>query len=239
MYITELLKKLDTGITFRPDTGAFRSGLVEIFITNGDEECAELFSEHSCDILISVSEHTIAEGKVTFMVISDLGEHTLECTLSALSDDAIRDLDEQLTRHVLLHPKRSEDVSPKVIIRKNVNGMLDIHQAAQKLGRSQLFLKNKIPCSENTYHEVNGKQELKEYYWTRQLINCLCDIQVNGATAENRKYITEECCEGDSKWAEEIVLLLDQRRTPPKSDAALPKTRARAQTNKQTLKKTL
>ncbi len=237
MYITELLKKLDAGVTFRPDTGAFRSGLVEIFITNVDEVCAELFSEHSCDILISVSEHTIAEGKVTFMVISDLGEHTLECTLSTLSDDAIRDIDEQLTRHVQLHPKRSADVSPKVILRKNVTGMLDIHQAAQKLGRSQLFLKNNIPCSENTYHEVNGKQELKEYFWSRQLINCLCHIQVNGATAENTKYITEECCEGDSKWAEEIILLLDQRTPTPKRGGALPKSRVRAQTNKQTFKK--
>ena len=238
MHITELFKKLDIGVTFRPETGAFRSGLVALFIANGDKECAELFSEHNCDIVINFSEFTIAAGKIRFMVISDLGEQTLECSLSALNDDAISDLDEQLSQHVLLHPKRSTDFSPKVIIRKNVNGMLDIHQAAQKLGRPQPFLKNKIPCSENTYHEVNGKQELTGYYWSHQLIDCLCLIQVNGATAENKKYITEECCQGDSRWAEEIILLLDQRRTPPKSDGALPKGRARGQTNKLTSKKT-
>lgn len=229
MYMTDLLKKLGSGVTFRPDSGAFRSQLAEIFINNGDRECAELFSEHSCDILISASEHTVAEGKISFMVISDLGEQTMECALSALNDGAIRDLDEQLSRHVLLHPKHSSNDSPKVIIRKNVTGMLDIHQAAQKLGRSQIFLKNKIPCSENTYHEVNGKQELKEYYWSRQLINCLCNIQANGATVEEMKYITEECCEGDSKWAKEIILLLDQRRSLPKVDGVLPKSRARGQ----------
>ena len=84
MYFTELLKKLDTGVTFRPDSGAFRSQLAEMFINNGDRECAELFSEHSCDILISASEHTVAEDKISFMVISDLGEQTMECALSAL-----------------------------------------------------------------------------------------------------------------------------------------------------------
>ena len=236
MYMTDLLKKLGSGVTFRPDSGAFRSQLAEMYINNGDRECAELFSEHNCDILISASELTVAESKISFMVISDLGEQTMECALSALNDGAIRDLDEQLSRHVLFHPKRSSDGSPKVIIRKNVNGMLDIHQAAQKLGRSQIFLKNKIPCSENTYHEVNGKQELKEYYWSRQLINCLCNIQVNGASVEEMKYITEECCEGDSKWAEEIILLLDQHRPLPKVDGVLPKRRARGQSIKQTLK---
>lgn len=207
--MNKLLKNLTYDVTFRPENGAFRSRLVEMAIANADEEAAELFSERGCDIQVKLSEHTIEEGAIRFLVVSDLGEQTLACDFSDLNFEERSDFDEQLSRQLALHADSSTDGSAKVIIRKNVDGMLDIHQAAQKLGCSQKKLKSKIPCTDYSYIEVDGKKEIKEYYWSQDLINRLCDIKLNGAKPEDVKYIAEECCHGDEKWAEDLLLSLN------------------------------
>ncbi|KAF0159552.1 MAG: hypothetical protein FD159_493 [Syntrophaceae bacterium] len=221
-YMIELLKKLNTDVTFRPDNGAFRSKLVETVIDNADEEYVELFSANSCDIQVIISNRTIDEGVIRFVVGSDLGEQSLECDVSVLSERAIHDLTGQLTRLIAEQSPPETHCPPKVIIRKNYEGMLNIHQAAQKLGCSQIFLKSRIPCTYYTYNEVNGKKEIKEYYWSKNLIDRLCNSKMNGIK-EDVKYIAEECCEGDYKWAEEILGLLAHPMSMRKVDAALPK----------------
>lgn len=220
----ELLKKLGTDVTFRPDSGAFRSKLVETVIDAADEGCAELFSERNCDIMVSISSRTIDEGVIRFVVDSDRGEQSLECDLSVLNDREISDLTGQLSRLILEQSSPETHGAPKVIIRKNDTGMLDIHQAAQKLGCSQIILKSKIPCTDYSWHEVNGKKEIKEYYWSKNLIDRLCHIKMNGVKTEDVKYIAEECCDGDYKWAEEILVSLGRPISMRNIDAALPKS---------------
>ena len=217
----ELLKKLRADVAFRPDAGVFRSKLLERAIDNADEKSAELFSAHNCDIQVSISSRTIEEGVIRFVVDSDLGEQSLECDLSVLNDGETRDLTEQLSRLIAEQSPPETHGAPKTIIRKNVNGMLDTHQAAQKLGCSQIFLKSKIPCTDYTYREVDGKKEIIEYYWSMNLIERLCQIKLNGAKTEDVKYIAEECCEGDCKWAEEILVSLVCPISTPKDDGAL------------------
>lgn len=219
----ELLKKLNTDFMFRPDDGAFRSKLAETVISNADEDCAELFSEHNCDILVSISGHTIEEGVIRYLVVSALGEQNLECALSVLNHDEFSDLEEQLSRQVTLHSTRSTHGAQKVIIRKNVKGMFCTHQAAQKLGCSQFFLKSKIPCTDYAYREVDGKKEINEYYWSINLIERLSQIKLNGAKTEDLKYVAEECCDGDCKWAEEILVSLGCPISTLKVDCTLPK----------------
>lgn len=216
----ELLKKLAADITFRPDTGEFRSKLVETVIDNAEAERAELFSARNCDIQVSISSRTIEEGVVLFVVESDLGEQSLECELSGLNDSEIIDLYGQLTRLIEEQALSESHGAPKVIVRKNYKGMLDIHQTVQKLGCSQAFLKSRIPCTDYTYNEVNGKKEIKEYLWSKQLIDRLCHIKINGVTAEDLKYIAEECCDGDLKWAEDILSSLGRPMTLRKVDPA-------------------
>lgn len=221
--MTELLQKLTADITFRPDDGAFRSKLVEAVIDNADEEFAELFSESSSDILVSISSHTIEEGVIRFLVVSDLGEQSLECDFSVLNDREVRDLTGQLSILIAKQSPPETQGTPKVIIRKNVHGMFDTHQAAQKLGCSQIFLKNKIPCTDYTYNEVDGKKEIKEYSWSISLIERLCHIKLHGAKTEDVEDIAQECCYGDCKWAEEILVSLGRPISTPKVDGALPK----------------
>lgn len=201
----ELLKNLTHDVTFRPENGAFRSKLAEIAIANADEESAELFSVRGCDIQVKLSEHTLEEGTIRFLVVSDLGEQLLACDFSDLNYDEHTDLNEQLARQLALHAENSPNSSSKVIIRKDVNGMLDIHQAAQKLGCSQKILKSQIPCTDYSYIEVNGKKEIQEYFWSQDLVSRLCDIKANGAKPEDVKSIADECCHGDEKWAAEVL----------------------------------
>ena len=207
--MNKLLKKITSDITFRPENGTFRSRLAEIAIANADEDSAELFSERGCDIQVKLSEHTFEEDVIRFLVVSDLGEQLMACDFSDLSFEERSDFDEQLVRQLALHADSSPQGSPKVIVRKDVNGMLDIHQAAQKLGCSQKTLKSNIPCTDYSYIEVDGKKEIQEYFWSQNLISLLCDIKSNGAKPEDVKLIADECCHGDEKWAEELVASLN------------------------------
>ncbi len=219
--VYEILKKLAADVTFRPDDGAFRSKLAEMVIANADGEVAELFSESSSDISVSISRDTIEEGIIRFLVVGDLGELSLECAFTELDDDEHNDLAEQLSRLVAGQTPSVTHDTQKVIVRKNINGTLDVHQAAQKLGCSQTFLKSKIPCTDYSYLEVDGKTEIKEYYWSEILIDRLCNMKLNGAKAEDVQYVAKECCDGDCIWAEEILVSLGSPISKPKSDDAV------------------
>jgi len=218
----ELLNEIRADITFRPKDGEFCSKLVEIAIDNADEGSVDLFSPHNCDIQVSVSARSIEEGMIRFLVVSDLGKQSLECDISELNGREIRDLTGQLSRLIDEQSLSETDDATKVFIRKNSNGMLDTHQAAQKLGCSRIFLKSKIPCTDYTYREVDGKKEIIEYYWSNNLIDRLCQIKLNGANPEEVKFIAGECCYGDCKWAEEILVSLVCPVSTPKVAGAVP-----------------
>ena len=100
--------------------------------------------------------------------------------------------------------------------------MIDIHQASQKLGCSLNVLKSKIPCTDYTYLEIDGIKEIKEYFWSKELIDRLCHIKLNGVNTEDVKYIAEECCYGDYKWAQEILASLGRPNFTSKANGSLP-----------------
>jgi hypothetical protein len=222
LKMDELLKNIKTEVTFRPDGSAFRSKLIETLLDKADKEFVDLFSESSSDILVSFSGKTVDDAVIRFRVVGDQGEQSLRFALTVLNVEECSDLTEQLSR---LHTQQSPPAShatPKSIVRnKPVDGMVDIHLASRKLGCSPVFLKSRIPCTDYTYTEVDGKKEIKEYYWSQNLIDRLCHIKANGAKPEDLKYIAEECCDGDRTWAEEILGLLGSK-TTPKAGGAVP-----------------
>jgi hypothetical protein len=211
-----LLKKLHADVSFRPDAGEFLSKLIEMAIDNAEEERAELFSAHNCDVQVSFSSRTIEEGTIRFLVVSDLGNQSLKCDLATLNGKETRDLAGQLSRLIAEQSPPKTLGAQKIIVRKNVTGMLDSHHAAQKIGCSQIFLKSKIPCTDYTYREVDGKKEIIEYYWSNSLIDRLCYIKLNGVKTEDVENIAKECCDGDCTWAEEILLSLGCSESTPK-----------------------
>lgn len=219
-----ILKKLQTDVSFRPDAGAFLSKLVEMAIDAADEDRAELFSARNCDVLVSFSNRTIEEGIIRFVVVSDLGNQSMKCDLSVLNDIETRDLSGQLSRLIAGQSPPEASGALKVILRKNITGMLDTHQAAQKLGCSQFFLKSNVPCSDYTYREVNGKKEIIEYFWSISLVDRLCNIKLNGSKTEDVECIANECCDGDCQWAEEILVSLGCAISTSKAIQVLPKS---------------
>jgi len=220
--LIELMSKLHSDVTFRPDDGAFRSKLAEMVIAD-DAEFAELFSESSSDILVSISGRTADEGIIRVLVSSDQGENSLECPFAALNNEEIGDLGKQLSRIVADQLPSVAQASRKVVVRKKVvSGMLDMNQAAQGLCCSEGFLKSRIPCSDYSYDEVDGKTEIKGYYWSQQLIDRLCLIKSNGAKPEDVEYVAAECCHGDSKWAVEMLASLAPPKPKSRADGALP-----------------
>jgi hypothetical protein len=222
MKMNELLKNLENDVTFRPDGGAFRSKLVETLLDKADEEFVDLFSESSSDILVCISGRTVDDAVIRFRVVSDQGEQSHRFALTVLNAEESSDLSEQLSRLLAQQPPPVSPVTPKSIVRKKpVDGMEDIHLASRKLGCSPVFLKSRIPCTDYTYTEVDGKKEIQEYYWSQNLIDRLCHIKANGAKPEDLKYIAEECCDGDRTWAEEILGLLGSK-TTPKAGGAVP-----------------
>lgn len=221
--LTDLLKKLAADITFRPDDGAFRAKLTEMIIADADEEFTELFSAGTSDIVASMFGQTFEKGTIRFQVISDQGEQSLECDLSELNDDERSDLGGQLSRLSEGQQSPSTQASAKALVRRRMaDGMLNINQAAQGVGCSESFLKSRIPCTDYSYDEVDGKKVIREYFWSQQLIDRLSQIKLNGAKTEDVKQIAEECCYGDCKWAEELLASLARPKTAAKVGGALP-----------------
>ncbi len=219
MDMNELLRNLTPELSFRPDDGPFRSRLIKTALEKGDEEFAELFSESTSDILVGISGATVKEAVIRFRVVSDQGEQTHKLSLLALNNEELDDCAELLSRQ----PTTPSNDTSKIILRKRaVEGMLDIATASRKLGCSPQFLKGKIPCTDYTYTEIDGKKEIKEYYWSQALIDRLCQIKVNGIKAEELKAIADECCDGDRAWAEELLVSLVTPKTTAKTGGASP-----------------
>lgn len=221
--LTDLLKKIASDITFRPDDGAFRTKLATTAIADADEEFTEHFSADSSDIVVSISGHTFEEGILLFQVISDQGEQSLQCDLEELNTEERSDLAVQLSRLAAEQESPGSQGPAKTFIRRKMAaGMLTINQAAQGIGCSESFLKSKIPCTDYTYDEIDGKKIIREYFWSPQLIERLAQIKLNGVKTDDVKQIAEECCYGDCKWAEEILVSLARPKPAVKVGGTIP-----------------
>lgn len=216
--MNELLKNIADTITFRPEEGPFRAALVAKVLTYADAEHVELFSADNCDIHVSVSGQTLVDGFIRFLVNSDLGEQSLKYTLAGLTDPERTDFRKQLAGHSIEQRPSEAAGGAKVIVRKASSaGMFSQQQAADRLGFSLEVLRNRIPCTDYSYDEIDGKKFLREFYWSQTLIERLQQIKASGAKPEDVKYVAAECCFGDSSWAEELLASLHPPVEAPKS----------------------
>jgi len=205
----ELLKNFVAAVSFRPEEGPFRAALLAKILADVDAERAELFSASNCDIKVTISQHTQQEGFVRFLVVSDMGEQSLECDLAGLNKEEAADLREQVLLQTPEHRPVATSGNAKVFVRKaSAIGMYTQQQSADKLGFSGDFIKDRIPCTDYSYDEIDGKKVLREYYWSQSLIDRLHQVKLSGAKPEDVKFIADECCYGDSTWAEELLASL-------------------------------
>jgi len=55
---------------------------------------------------------------------------------------------------------------------------------------------------------VDGKKIIREYYWSKELIERLFKIKSTKTTPEDLQYVAAECCEGDLEWARDLIARL-------------------------------
>jgi hypothetical protein len=215
MTLDEILHSADSDFRFRPDYGVFRARLAELLIADESEDFADQFSESSSDILVGFSGSCIEEGLIRFQMYSDLGERSHEFRLSQLTGAELDDLQAQLANHDGSQPAPSVEPDAKNVVRRkseiNLLNMFNIDEAAQQLNMSKQLLKSRIPCSDYSYVEVEGKVEIKEYYWSKELVNRLSEIIAKGANAADVSFFAVECCHGDLEWAKDVLGMLGQK----------------------------
>jgi hypothetical protein len=203
LEIESLLNSLGGNATFRLSKGILHRKLTEAFLEAVDEVTGEMISVSDYEIYVSVSEYD-GEFIINCRLDSDNIDQEQEIRLSDLDAAELSEVHSKI--NLLSAPISAVSSSQKNIIRKHSpDGMLNINHSASRLNCSQIHLKSKIPCTDYSYQEINGIKEIKEYYWSEDLIDRLCQIKENGVKTEDVQYVATECCHGDCKWAEEIL----------------------------------
>jgi hypothetical protein len=101
---------------------------------------------------------------------------------------------------------RKKEAVEKMSLEESIDdGCIDVRSAAEKLGVSETWLKKTIPCTKNSYEKNGEKEKITGYFWSVEAIDRLVKIKANGSTDDDIKYISEELCHGDQKWAIDIA----------------------------------
>ena len=224
LKIESLLYSLGINAFFRLSNGILYTKLTDAFLESVDEVSADMISDNNYDLIIS---STMSDGN--FMIIcridSDNIDTEIEIPLSDFCDTEMAEIYRNFNLLSASTPVVTTQDPSKIIIRKkSPDGMLDINHSSSKLNCSQIYLKSKIPCTDYSYQEINGIKEINEYYWSEDFIDRLCKIKSNGVKTEDVQYMADECCHGDCKWAEEILISLCRPTSKPKDYSSLPQS---------------
>jgi hypothetical protein len=233
--ISNLLRQLHGHGYFRPETGPLKVRLTEAVLDTLESDALEQLSEQPIDLEVSIGCQE-GEDEVTIGISvqhPDLS-HTTELALTALAEDALEDLAGYLTRLVESAAPGELDVPDKAMLRKKMEA--ESHEqttASTRLKVSPQWLKSVIPCTDYSYDEIDGKKFIREYYWSKELIERLFKIKCTKTTPEDLQYVAKECCEGDLDWARDLIARLkspNRVEQPPREQTQRnqPKTPAKA-----------
>lgn len=221
LEMVQLLENIGRNAFFRLSNGILYTKFMDAFLEAVDEVTAEMISDNTYDLLINVNRYD-GEFFITCRIDSDNIDMELEMPSSDFSDTEMSEIYSNLTMLSASTPVTPTKDHSKIIVRKHSpDGMLDINHSAIKLNCTQLYLKSKIPCTDYNYQEINGIKEIKEYYWSEDLIDRLCQIKSDGVRKEDVQYMAEECCHGDHKWADEILISLCRPISTSKNNGSL------------------
>jgi hypothetical protein len=233
--ISNLLRQLHGHGYFRPETGPLKARLTESVLETLDSDALEQLSEQPIDFEVSIG---FQEGEETVIIGVSVQHpdltHTSELALVALAEDALEDLAGYLTRLVENATPVEASASDKALLRKKMEE--ESHEqtsASTRLKVSPQWLKSVIPCTDYSYDEIDGKKFIREYYWSKELIERLFKIKCTKTTPDDLQYVAQECCEGDLDWARDLIARLkspNRVEQPPKEQAQRnqPKAQAKA-----------
>jgi len=230
--ISTLLEQLHGHGYFRPEAGPLKARLTEAVLSALEFEAVEQLSGHPIELEVSIGRQE-GDDEVSIGIKADLPDlsHTSEIALNALADAALEDLAGYLARLVESSAPVGVDETGKVVVRKKTE--TDSHEApaaSARLKVSPQWLKSVIPCTDYSYDEIDGKKIIREYYWSKELIERLFKIKCSKTTPDDLQYVAEECCDGDLEWARDLIVRLKSpnRAEPAPRDQAQ-KNAAKAQ----------
>ena len=232
--ISNLLQQLHGHGYFRPSTGPLKARLTEAVLDALDSDAVEQLSEQTIDLEVSIGRQE-GDDEVTIGISVDHPglTHSSELPLAALADDALEDLAGYLARLVESAPPAESAEEGKALLRKKMEA--DSHEqtaASARLKVTPQWLKSVIPCTDYSYDEIDGKKFIREYYWSKELIERLFKIKCTKTTPDDLQYVAKECCEGDLDWARDLIARL---KSPNRVEPA-PKEQAQRNQAKATAK---
>ena len=222
--IANLLEQLHGHGYFRPESGPLKARLTEAVIALLECDVVEQFSEQPIDLEVSIGRQE-GDDEVTLGIGVDIPglTHSSELPLRALAEDALEDLAGYLARLVESSAPVVSEEETKVLLRKKLE--TDSHEqgpASARLKVTPQWLKSVIPCTDYTYDEIDGKKIIREYYWSKELIERLFKIKCTKTTPDDLQYVAVECCDGDLEWARDLIARLkspNRGEAPPKDQS--------------------
>ncbi|QWV95509.1 hypothetical protein KP004_10170 [Geomonas oryzisoli] len=217
--VSDQLTKLHGHAYFRVEEGALKECLTGLILDAVEGDLAEQLVNGSFDLEVSVGvQEGETEPTVDFRVDRPGVLYRSDATISRLSVAALEDLArylEGLARQAQATPVVEEKGSGSNIVRKCQDH--DHHEkeaAAARLKVTPQWLKSVVPCTDYSYDEIEGKKYIREYYWSRELIERLFKIKSTKTTPEDLQYVAKECCDGDTEWARDLIARLKSPNRP-------------------------
>lgn len=208
--VFELLDRLHGHGYFRPEAGALKARLTEALLSGAGSELAGHQADRPWDLEVSIGRQE-GEEEVTIgiKVAHQGGSHDAELPLKLLAEDELEDLSRYLSRLVEAEPPApSSEPATGATHRPSLP---DSHQegpASARLKVSPQWLKSVVPCTDYSYDEIDGKKIIRDYYWSKELIERLFKIKSSKTTPDDLQYVAKECCEGDLEWAKDLIARL-------------------------------
>ncbi|TSK08925.1 MAG: hypothetical protein FPO08_06415 [Geobacter sp.] len=214
--VTNQLNNLHGHAYFRVTDGPLKECLTGIILDAAEGDLAEQLSDGRFDLEVSVGvQEGDSEATIDFRVDRPGVIYRADAQVSNLSEAALEDLTRYLAHLAQETPVVEDKAEGGVIVRKKVEH--DHHEkeaAAARLKVTPQWLKSVIPCTEYSYDEIDGKKYIREYYWSRDLIERLFKIKTMKATPEDVQYVAQECCDGDVDWARDLIARLKSPNRP-------------------------
>uniref|UniRef100_C6E847 Uncharacterized protein n=1 Tax=Geobacter sp. (strain M21) TaxID=443144 RepID=C6E847_GEOSM len=214
--VTSQLAQLHGHAYFRVDEGPLKESIARIILDDVEEDLAELLSGSSFGLEVSVGQQEgESEPTVNYSVDHPGVVYRSEIGLSRLTDEALEDLAQNLDRMLQGDAQAQQKPASGTVLRKKQDH--DHHEqdaAATRLKVSTQWLKSVVPCTDYSYEEIDGKKYIREYYWSRELIENLVRIKSTKTTPEDLQYVAKECCEGDLDWAKDLIARLKSPNRP-------------------------
>ncbi len=214
--VSAQLAKLHGHAYFRVDEGPLKESLTREILDSAEGELAELLSNSSFGLEVNIGvQEGESEPAVGYSVDYPGVAHRCEILLSRLDEPALKDLGGYLDRLVQQAPPAQEQTASATLVRKKQDH--DHHEkeaAAARLKVTPQWLKSVVPCTDYSYDEIDGKKYIREYFWSRDLIERLFKIKTTKTTPEDLQYVAKECCDGDLDWARDLIARLKSPNRP-------------------------